>query len=424
MDIKRKFDKGFVFGALAVMLAALLWSLDGVFFRPKFYNLPSGLVVFLEHFLGFIILCPFIFTKWKKIGQLKQRDWLAIFWVCIFGGAIGTVMITKAFFAAIDGSITFATVVILQKLQPVFALIMARIILGEKLSKRFYYWSILAIISAYFLAFGKSGLNFSEINLFHHAAFFAFLAAFSFGSSTVFGKRAVNHLDYKSVTALRFGITALIMFVYILTIGDIKMLSQVTALNWTYLALVVFSSGAAAMFIYYFGLKKISASAATICELFWPFSAVILDYFINKNVLNSIQIVASLLLLLAFYMITKQGKAREISFLSKVVAGQGRGEKMGFPTINLDKISLDIDYGVYLVNAEFAGKQHKALLHFGPKDTFSEPASLELYLEEKVPLIPEYVKINIVRRFRDIIKFSSPDELKEQIKKDTIFLNS
>ncbi len=400
------------------MLAALLWSLDGVFIRPKFYSLPPALVVFLEHFLGFIVLAPFIILGWSKIKLLRKRDWGAIFWVSIFGGLLGTLMITKAFFAAVGGEVTFATVVILQKLQPVFALVMARLVLGERLSRRFYFWAAAAIAAAYFLAFGKTGLNLGEINFFHHAAWFAILAAFAFGSSTVFGKRIVNHLDFKSTTALRFGLTSLLAFLLIFSNGDLFKINEIGVLYWGLLAVIVFTSGAAAMFIYYFGLKRITASTATICELFWPLSAVALDYLLNKNVLTGGQIIASVVLLLSFFMVVKEGGIK-VEFEAKIIKGMGRGKKIGLPTINLDRVNLDIDYGVYLVKAEIDGVVHKGLLHFGLKETFGEAASLELFIEEYLlNIMQKNVKIKIGRKIREIRKFVGPNELKEQVNKD------
>jgi len=400
------------------MLAALLWSLDGVFIRPKFYSLPPALVVFLEHFLGFIVLAPFIILGWSKIKLLRKRDWGAIFWVSIFGGLLGTLMITKAFFAAVGGEVTFATVVILQKLQPVFALVMARLVLGERLSRRFYFWAAAAIAAAYFLAFGKTGLNLGEINFFHHAAWFAILAAFAFGSSTVFGKRIVNHLDFKSTTALRFGLTSLLAFLLIFSNGDLFKINEIGVLYWELLAVIVFTSGAAAMFIYYFGLKRITASTATICELFWPLSAVALDYLLNKNVLTGGQIIASVVLLLSFFMVVKEGGIK-VEFEAKIIKGMGRGKKIGLPTINLDRVNLDIDYGVYLVKAEIDGVVHKGLLHFGLKETFGEAASLELFIEEYLlNIMQKNVKIKIGRKIREIRKFVGPNELKEQVNKD------
>jgi len=405
-------------GAGAIMLAALLWSLDGVFIRPKFYSLPPALVVFLEHFLGFIVLAPFLVLGWPKIKLLKKRDWGAIFWVSIFGGLLGTLMITKAFFAAVGGEITFATVVILQKLQPVFALVMARLILGERLSRRFYFWATVAIAAAYFLAFGKTGLSLGEINFFHQAAWLAIIAAFAFGSATVFGKRIVNHLDFKSTTALRFGLTSLLAFLLIFSNGDLFKINEIGVLYWELLAIIVFTSGAGAMFIYYFGLKRITASTATICELAWPLSAVVLDYFLNKNILTSGQIIASVVLLLSFFMVVKEG-GRKIEFEAKIIKGMGRGEKIGLPTINLDQVNLDIDYGVYSVEAEIDGLIYKGLLHFGLKETFGEAASLELFIEEHILNITQKnVKIKVGHKIREIRKFSSLDDLKEQINKD------
>lgn len=124
-------------------------------------------------------------------------------------------MITKAFFAAFAGEASFATVVILQKLQPIFALLMARLILKEKLSKSFYLWAAVAVFASYVLAFAQEGFSLADFNWQENAALFAFLAAFAFGSSTVFGKRLANHLDYKAVAALRFGLTSILAFILI-----------------------------------------------------------------------------------------------------------------------------------------------------------------------------------------------------------------
>ena len=417
LKIKIKLNKNKAIGVLSIMLAATLWSIDGVFIRSKFYSLPVGLVVFLEHFLGFLFLFPFIIINWTKVKLLSKKDWKAILWVCVFGGLIGTIMITKAFFTAFHGEITFATVIILQKLQPIFALILARIILKEKLNRRFYIWASLAIVAAYFLSFGKTGLNINSIDLFHHAAFFSILAAFAFGSSTVFGKRIINHLDFETTTALRFGITSILAFLFILVTGDLLKINQVSFLQWKFLFLIVFSSGAVAMYIYYFGLKKITASMTTISELFFPISAIMLDYFINKNFLNNIQIIATIVLLFSFYMIVKYGKIKTIEFQAKIISGLGNGKKLGFPTLNLDQTNLDINHGVYLVEAIINHKKYSALLHFGCKETFQQTASMELFIKEEIINIKKEEKINIkiIKKIREIKKFDNKDNLKKQV---------
>ncbi|MDD4477233.1 MAG: riboflavin kinase [Patescibacteria group bacterium] len=273
------------------------------------------------------------------------------------------------------------------------------------------------------MAFGKTGLDVTDINLLHNAAFFAFLAAFAFGSSTVFGKRIVNHLDYKATAALRFGITGIMAFVVVIFSNNLASIRLIDGAHWWYLILIVFSSGAAAMFIYYYGLKRVTASTATICELFWPFSAVILDYFLNKNILNSVQIFASLILLFAFYKVVTTGQRKKIEFTAKRIDGAGRGGRLGFPTINLDKIDLDVDHGVYLVKAKINERDYQGLLHFGHRVTFGDQPSLELYVKERLENISDNnVRVEIIKKIREVRKFNTEEELKEQINKDVEML--
>jgi len=414
-----KANKSVVFGSLAIMLAALFWSIDGLFIRPEFYLLPAGLVVFLEHALGFIVLSPFVFIYWSKIKTLSWKSWGAVMWISLFGGMIGTIMITKAFFAAVDGTVTFATVIILQKLQPFFALILARLILKEKLSKNFYVWAAVAIVASYFIAFAKTGLSFGQIDWWHNAAFFAFIAAFAFGSSTVFGKRIANHLDYKAVAALRFGVTAIMVLIFILMTGDAFAWPQVTGRQWSLLGLIVFTSGAGSMFIYYFGLRRVSASTATILELFWPFSALIMDYVFNHNYLTVTQIIAVLVLALAFYKVTVQGKTKNMIFTAKVVAGQGRGKFLGYPTANLDKTDLDIPHGVYVVKLKVQGNNYDGLMHFGYKDVFNEPVSLEILIKDfSADIYGQSIQVEVIKKLREVHNFAGPELLVAAIKQD------
>jgi len=415
---KNSADKNMIIGAAAIIVAALLWSLDGVFIRPKLYALDAGLVVLIVDFLAFVLLSPFVFLNWRKIKALSSRDWMAIAWVCFFGEALGTLMITKAFFAAIDGQVTFATVVILQKLQPVFALLLARVVLGERLSKRFYYWAGAAVVAAYFLAFGKSGIGMQGINFFNSAAWFAFVAAFAFGSSTVFGKRIVNHLNFQSTTALRFGIAAALMLPYVLLTKHGLNFAQITAFQWQMLLIVIFLTGGASMFIYYFGLKKVTASVSSICELAWPLSAVALDYFLNGNTLNNIQWIAAAVMLVCFYGVVHEGNTKLV-FKAKVIPGAGRGKVLGFPTANLDTEGIDLNHGVYLVEAEIEGKIYSGLMHFGFKETFQEKPSLEILVKGlDYNIYGQVVAVKVVKKIRDIKRFANGIELKKQIEKD------
>src|SRR3989338_2926683 len=78
-----------------IILAALLWSLDG-FWRSHLYSLPPATVVFLEHLLGLIVLSPFLIKEIKNWKKLSPKTWLSVLAIALFGGAIGTIAYTGA----------------------------------------------------------------------------------------------------------------------------------------------------------------------------------------------------------------------------------------------------------------------------------------------------------------------------------------
>ena len=408
-------DKKMMIGAWAIMLAALFRSVDGIRLRPKFYALPVELVVFLEHTLWLLVLMPFLLKSGRQIHTLSKKDWFAVVRISVFGWLLGTLLITKAFFLAFAWSITLATVVLLQKLQPVFALLGARIILKEKLPKTFYIRAILAIAAGYVLAFAKDWLVINYTDLRHNGALFSFLAAFAFGSSTIFGKSIVNKLDVTLTTWMRFGLTSILALILVLITGNMSSIASISWLQWGFLAIIVCSSGVTAMFLYYFGLHRVTASQATILELFRPLSAVILDYIINGNILTLTQIGASIVLLFAFFQIIRIQKKDATVFTATVIHGRGRW----LQTANLDKKDLAIEHGVYAVDVLRKKKKYAWLMHFGYRPSLHDSVSTEVILQNfSEDLYGETIKVYIHKKIRDIVAFDSTEELEAQIKKD------
>lgn len=298
----------YLIGSISVIVAAVSWSLDWIFLRPHFYDISAINLVFLEHFLWALLLSPFIFFWYKKLKTIKRNSLLSLFWVSFFWWLIWTLAITEAFFAAFRWETTLSTVIILQKLQPVFALFLASIILKEKLSKRFYLFAVISIISAYFIAFGDWKNDILNIDLLNSPALYAFIAAFSFGSSTVFWKSLVDDIWFKLTTALRFLFTSILAFFTLLIFSNISSIFSMDFIHRRFLFIIVFSSWAVALFLYYFWLKKIPASAATIFELAWPLSAIFFDYIFNWKFLSPIQLFFSTILIFCFFMIVNEWK--------------------------------------------------------------------------------------------------------------------
>ena len=284
-------------GALAVSVAAILWGLDGIVLTPRLYNLNIIWVVFVVHCIPFILMNFFLFREYKHLKEFTRGDYLFMGLISLFGGAIGTLAIVKALFLLNFQSLT--VVVLLQKLQPVFAITLAALLLKEKLKKHFLFWTGLAIVAGYLLTFGLSLPNFHTGFKTLYAALFALLAAFSFGSSTVFSKKILIKYNFITATFFRYGFTTLFMLVFVLATGKLSQVYSTTSFNWFIFLIIGFTTGSGAIFLFYYGLKRIKAILATICELFFPMSAILFDYLFNHNRLSLVQWIGAAVMIFA-----------------------------------------------------------------------------------------------------------------------------
>ena len=288
--------------ALAVISAAVLWSLDG-YIRQNLSTLPSFLIISLEHVIGAIIFFPLLLKGWNEIVIIRQRGWISILWISICGGILGTFFYTKAL--SYVGYINLSVVVLLQKFQPIFAIALAAIILKEEITKRFLILAFFSIIGGYLITFGNNPISTWDDKTII-AALLALLAAFSWGSSTVLGKHALNQISFSTLTSLRLSITAAITLFVIISTGQYELVPEISFNSWRYILLIVLSTGSLALFIYYYGLNHLPASHVTLYELFWPQSAFAIDWFFHDNIMTLYQFGGAILLLSSIVLLSNE----------------------------------------------------------------------------------------------------------------------
>jgi riboflavin kinase/FMN adenylyltransferase len=114
---------------------------------------------------------------------------------------------------------------------------------------------------------------------------------------------------------------------------------------------------------------------------------------------------------------------RPYSFRGPVVYGMGRGRHLGFPTANIQAPGggkLLPCRGIYAVLASLRTEIRPALLHLGPRPTFAgSPPSIELYiLDFDGEIYGETVRVDFLKRIRDVRPFASAAELVEQMQVD------
>jgi drug/metabolite transporter (DMT)-like permease len=290
------------YGSAAVVVAALLWSVDGLL-RRHLYALPAPVIVFWEHTFGLVILLPFIAASWKAFKQLTRKQWAAITLVALFSGALGTILYTAAL-GRIQ-YIPFSVVVLLQQLNPIFAIATSALLLKEPLTRRFVGLSVVALVAAYFATFPDVGVNLSTGNGTAIAALMAVGAAACWGSATAFSKYALKGTSSFHVTAARFGITPIFALLFALLSGSAGAIGSITFDEFKYLVAITFSTGLVALIIYYFGLKRVRASRAAILELAWPASAVAIGYIWLDQGLTWTQGIGALVLTGAILLIAR-----------------------------------------------------------------------------------------------------------------------
>lgn len=108
----------------------------------------------------------------------------------------------------------------------------------------------------------------------------------------------------------------------------------------------------------------------------------------------------------------------------RVVHGEGRGEKLGFATANLECNSMLVPQeGVYVTQLESTHGLQPALTNIGHKPTFHEnfELSIETYvLNSKENYYDQNVKVHFFKRVRPELKFTQAQDLIAQIQQDVL----
>lgn len=291
------------FGSFAVVAAAILWSLDGLL-RRQLFVLPATVIVFWEHVIGFVVLLPVVLLTWRHFLRLNRRQWAAIVVVSLLSGALGTIFYTAALVKV--QFIPFSVVVLLQQLQPIFAITASALILKESLSRRFVALAALAMVAAYGVSFPHLRVNLATGDGTAVAALLAVGAAASWGASTAISKYSLRDVSSLHVTAARFAFTPIFALLFAATLGNASKLSAISSAEWPYLIAITFSTGMVALALYYFGLKRIPASRSTILELAWPFSAVFVGVVFLHETLTVTQWISAAILTTTIYLIGRR----------------------------------------------------------------------------------------------------------------------
>ncbi|MBI4065524.1 EamA family transporter [Candidatus Gottesmanbacteria bacterium] len=421
-------NKKVIEGPFTVMLAASLWAVDALIRTPLTKTIPSASIVFYEHAIGLFVFSPLFIKSMTILRTLSTKTWMHVALLALVSSVGGTILFTQALsvsFATGD----FITPLLLQKLQPFLVIVLARIILKEKLHIQFFIWAPIALIGSHLMSFGNLLPHVSLANK-ELVVLLSLGAAACWGSGTIISKLLLSKYSPRDATFLRFLAAIPLSFVIAITLGQYAPPSVLSTTDLIRFVAISLTTGAAALLLYYQGLSHTRAHIATIAELSFPLVSVIigitaLNPYGAPQSLSAYQIAGIILLIASVLRISflQQSSSPPVRVVGEVMRGTADGKKLGFPTANIKlSKSLDLVHGVYACEVTIDGKTYQGVLHYGPRLVFgeSEPQFEVNIFSFNKKIYGKKVEVTVKDFIRPTRQFSSKQALIREMRKDAV----
>ncbi len=272
-----------------VALAAALWGTDAILRLPLARDVAAPTIVFGEHVVLVLVLLPFLPRALRAFRRLDARGRVAVILIGAGASAVATTLFTLSF--RYGDPVTPA---VIQKFQPIIAIVGAAVLLRERIRPTFAWFAAPAIVGAWLLAFPNPfaiGVDRAVV------ALLALGAAVLWAGGTVLGRLVAPRVSAVELTTLRFAIGLPAAFVIVLATGSPLWVPDVpSTLAVIGIALV---PGLLAMWLYYRGLRRTAASRATLAELAYPFTAAVVGVTVLDASLAASQWVGAALIVAA-----------------------------------------------------------------------------------------------------------------------------
>lgn len=299
-------------GPLIVFISSLFWAADAPFRKPLLVGgLGVGFVSFLEHLFNSIASLPLLWQHRSYFKKLTAAQVVGLLYIGAGASALAAILFVQG---ATVMNYNFTIAALLQKFQPLFAIILAAIFLKERISFKFWLLAIPAIIGGYLVSFGLASpalLWNSAGQLMLLGPALAILAALLWAGGTVVGRSMLRGLPFQFVTGMRFVIGLLFLLVYVL-VWEKMQFGLMTPLFWRNALIIALITGFFALILYYYGLKSTKASVATLMELGYPLALTVVNWKFLGITLNTWQITGAIVLLASITILVLYGNKPDL----------------------------------------------------------------------------------------------------------------
>src|SRR5205807_9599617 len=115
------------FSVILIAVAATMWASDTYFRAQLVGHLQPAQIVVIEAALISLFLLAFLLRGIPELRRLDRRGWIAIILIAVGPQAVATILFTQSFSYG-----HYAETFVLQQTQPLIAIVLAWLILGER----------------------------------------------------------------------------------------------------------------------------------------------------------------------------------------------------------------------------------------------------------------------------------------------------
>jgi drug/metabolite transporter, DME family len=262
-------------GVVLVSVAAMMWGLDGLIRKPLASSTTAYTIVFGEHVVLVLLTLPLLIPALLALRRAGPAYIAVGIAVGAGASAIATILFTKALFHG-----DFITVVVLQKAQPLIAVVGAWAVLREQPRPGFA-WFLLPALAGIWLIALPHPLDPHAHGLTPIAETLG--AAGLWGMGTVLGRLLGRRLAFEHVTTVRFAF-GLVASACALPIAGAAAYSNAHDSLW--IAVLALVTGLFALGLYYYGLRRTPALLAALGELAFPVTASLVGIYVFNSSLR------------------------------------------------------------------------------------------------------------------------------------------
>ncbi|MDR0303767.1 MAG: DMT family transporter [Chitinispirillales bacterium] len=271
---------------IALLITLILFSTIEVAIKMLPNTVDPVLLASMRFIVSGAVMLPFCKINLRKLSKKEIFGF-------VFAAAVG---IAGCFIPYHKGVIQMpaSSAALIFCLNPIFAVITARILLKEKFSLKIAAGLILGISGVYISIYGFSIPRFSQT----YASILLLISSITFGIYTASSKWLVERYSSISVAAVVFTLGGLIMLMFV---GKWDFPRDIRSVS--IIAYLIFATTAIGYLCFFYALKRVSVAAGSSLFFFKPILAAFFSFLVLRETLTITYFIGMAVSLLSLFVI-------------------------------------------------------------------------------------------------------------------------